>query len=31
MPKEELIEVEGAVLEALPDTVFRVEVQYAIR
>ena len=27
MPKEELIEVEGAVVEALPNTMFRVEIQ----
>lgn len=27
MPKEELIEVEGTVLEALPNTMFRVEIQ----
>ena len=27
MPKEELIEVEGSVLEALPNTMFRVEIQ----
>ena len=27
MPKEELIEVEGAVIEALPNTMFRVEIQ----
>ena len=27
MPKEELIEVEGVVLEALPNTMFRVEIQ----
>ena len=27
MPKEELIEVEGTVIEALPNTMFRVEIQ----
>ena len=27
MPKEELIEVEGSVVEALPNTMFRVEIQ----
>ena len=27
MPKEDLIEVEGSVLEALPNTMFRVEIQ----
>ena len=27
MPKEDLIEVEGAVLEALPNTMFRVQIQ----
>ena len=27
MPKEELIEVEGTVVEALPNTMFRVEIQ----
>ena len=27
MPKEELIEVEGMVIEALPNTMFRVEIQ----
>ena len=27
MPKEELIEVEGTVREALPNTMFRVEIQ----
>jgi translation initiation factor IF-1 len=27
MPKEDLIEVEGVVLEALPNTMFRVEIQ----
>ena len=27
MPKEELIEVEGTVLEALPNTMFMVEIQ----
>jgi len=27
MPKEDLIEVEGTVLEALPNTMFRIEVQ----
>lgn len=27
MPKEEAVEVEGAVVEALPNTMFRVEVQ----
>ena len=27
MPKEELIEVEGTVLEALPNTMFKVEIQ----
>lgn len=27
MPKEELIEVEGTVVEALPNTLFRVEIQ----
>ena len=27
MPKEDLIEVEGTVLEALPNTMFRVEIQ----
>ena len=27
MPKEELIEVEGTVVEALPNTIFRVEIQ----
>lgn len=27
MPKEELIEVEGLVVEALPNTMFRVEIQ----
>ena len=27
MPKEEMIEVEGTVTEALPNTVFRVEIQ----
>ena len=27
MPKEELIEVEGVVVEALPNTMFRVEIQ----
>ncbi len=27
MPKEDLIEVEGSVIEALPNTMFRVEIQ----
>jgi translation initiation factor IF-1 len=27
MPKEELIEVEGTVVEALPNTMFKVEIQ----
>ena len=27
MPKEEAIEVEGSVVEALPNTMFRVEIQ----
>jgi len=27
MPKEDLIEVEGTVVEALPNTMFRVEIQ----
>jgi translation initiation factor IF-1 len=27
MPKEELIEVEGTVVEALPNTMFRVDIQ----
>ena len=27
MPKEDLIEVEGTVVEALPNTIFRVEIQ----
>ncbi len=27
MPKEELIEVEGLVVEALPNTMFRIEIQ----
>ena len=27
MPKEELIEVEGTVREALPNTMFRIEIQ----
>ena len=27
MPKEDLIEVEGTVLEALPNTLFKVEIQ----
>ena len=27
MPKEELIEIEGTVVEALPNTMFRVEIQ----
>ena len=27
MPKEELIEVEGTVVEALPNTMFRIEIQ----
>ena len=27
MPKEDLVEVEGTVLEALPNTMFRVEIQ----
>ena len=27
MPKEDLIEVEGTIVEALPNTMFRVEVQ----
>jgi translation initiation factor IF-1 len=27
MPKEDLIEVEGVVVEALPNTMFRVEIQ----
>ena len=27
MPKEEMIEVEGVVAEALPNTMFRVEIQ----
>ena len=27
MPKEDLIEVEGTVMEALPNTMFRVEIQ----
>ncbi len=27
MPKEELIEVEGTVAEALPNTMFRIEIQ----
>ncbi|HEX9780257.1 MAG TPA: translation initiation factor IF-1 [bacterium] len=27
MPKEDLIEIEGVVLEALPNTMFRVEIQ----
>ncbi|MDP3723646.1 MAG: translation initiation factor IF-1 [Candidatus Omnitrophota bacterium] len=27
MPKEDVIEVEGAVVEALPNTMFRVEIQ----
>ena len=27
MPKEDLVEVEGAVIEALPNTMFKVEIQ----
>ncbi len=27
MPKEELVEVEGTVVESLPNTLFRVEIQ----
>lgn len=27
MPKEELIEIEGTVVEALPNTMFRVDIQ----
>ena len=27
MPKEDLVEVEGSVVEALPNTMFRVEIQ----
>ena len=27
MPKEDLIEVEGTVVEALPNTMFRIEIQ----
>ena len=27
MPKEDLIEVEGTVIEALPNTMFRIEIQ----
>ena len=27
MPKEELIEVEGTVVEALPNTMFRIDIQ----